>query len=104
MLATSLTVSLAVAMSSAVITPAQATTSALVADQVRAAAAYGASHDVRTAVAVLDLQTGTYYGAGADDDLCGTASVVKVMIATRLLVSGQMYGATASLAHDMIVR
>jgi hypothetical protein len=104
LLSTFLTACVVVAVLSAVNTSAHAATSAPVSDQVRAAAAYGTEHGLRTAVSVLDLRTGAYYGAGADDRLFGTASVVKVMIAARLLATGQMYGSTASLAYDMIVR
>jgi hypothetical protein len=41
------------------------------------------------AVALLDRQTGTLYGAGDIDETYASASVVKVFIATRLLVDGQ---------------
>jgi hypothetical protein len=41
------------------------------------------------AVALLDLHSGTLYGAGNIDEPYASASVVKVFIAARLLVDGQ---------------
>jgi hypothetical protein len=71
---------------------------------VAAAAAYAASHDVRTGIAVLDLRTGEFYGAGDHSGRFGAASVMKVLIAVRLLATGQMTGNTATLATAMIER
>jgi hypothetical protein len=71
---------------------------------VAAAASYAASHQARTGVAVLDLQTGAYYGAGDATGLFGSASVMKVFIAIELLATGQMTGQNAALATSMIER
>jgi hypothetical protein len=70
---------------------------------VAAAEAYARAHGVRAGVAVLDLRTGAYAGAN-DDALFGTGSVVKVMIAARLLAGGQLHGETEALAYQMITR
>jgi hypothetical protein len=70
----------------------------------RAAAAYAASRGVAAGVAVLDTHHGSLWLAGEHDRTFSSASVVKVMIAARLLVSGQMRGSTAELATKMITR
>jgi hypothetical protein len=59
------------------------------AEAVAAAAAVGAGRGERVAVDVLDLRTGTSYTAGDVDGAYASASVVKVFIATRLLVEGK---------------
>lgn len=46
----------------------------------------GAERTLSAAVAVLDLQSSTLYGAGDIDELYASASLVKVFIAARLLV------------------
>jgi hypothetical protein len=51
---------------------------------------------------VLDLTTGRYSGAGEDTTAFPSESVVKVLIAVRLLLTGQMDGATDAIAHRMI--
>jgi hypothetical protein len=56
----------------------------------------------RTGVAVLDLDTGTYTGAGEDTAEFASESVVKVLLATELLLTGQMNGATETTAYQMI--
>ena len=70
---------------------------------VKAAARTGANQGLRVAVAVVVLTTGSCQMAG-DTDEFATASVVKVMIAAKLLASGQMAGQTARLAYSMITR
>jgi hypothetical protein len=75
-----------------------------IAADVRAAAAFGQAHGLRTAVAVLDLRTGAFYGGGSYERAFGAASVVKVLIATKLLATGRMHGRTATLATAMIER
>jgi hypothetical protein len=62
---------------------------ASVTEAVANAYAAGAGRASRVAVAVLDRQTWTFYGAGATDSFFASASIVKVFIATRLLVEGQ---------------
>jgi hypothetical protein len=61
-----------------------------------------AAKGYRTGIAVLDLDTGEYSGAGDDTGLFPSESVAKVLIATELLLTGQMHGTTASLARSMI--
>jgi hypothetical protein len=69
-----------------------------------AAASYGEAHRVRTAIAVLDLKKGRFCGAGDYAGLFGAASVAKVLIAVKLLATGQMTGRNATLARAMIER
>jgi len=71
---------------------------------VTAAAALGEQQGLRTAVAVLDVRSGGCVLAGDDGDSFATASVVKVMIAARLLVTGALTGPTADAAWAMITR
>jgi hypothetical protein len=67
-----------------------------------AAAALATSQGYRTGIGVLDVQTGQYTGAGSDTDWFASESVVKVMIAARLLASGQLTGSTETTAYQMI--
>lgn len=67
-----------------------------------AAAQQATAGGYRTGVAVLDLATGGYAGAGQDTAAFPSESVVKVLIAARLLLTGQMDGATAATARRMI--
>src|SRR5436305_14021267 len=60
------------------------------------AASYGTARGYRVGIAVYDTLRGRAYGAGADTDSFASESVVKVMIANRLLVQGRMHGTTAS--------
>jgi hypothetical protein len=83
--------------------PAAATVPFVTANAERAAA-YANSRGEVSGVAVLDTTTGAYWHAGQDTRLFPTESVVKTMIATRLLVEGQMYGATADTAWKMITQ
>lgn len=71
---------------------------------VRAAARYGTSRGYHVGVAVLDRATGAVYRGGDATGPFATESVVKVLIATRLLVSGQMHGQTAAMAYKMITQ
>ena len=68
------------------------------------AAAYAASRGETAAVGVLDTVTGAAYYAGDDTRLMPTESVVKTMIATRLLLTGQMSGSVADTAWKMITQ
>ncbi len=63
-----------------------------------------AADGYRTGIAVLDLSTGEYVGAGDDTGSFASESVVKVMIATELLATGQMTGETESTAYQMITQ
>lgn len=73
-----------------------------VAASVRTAVAYGSSHGMLSGVAVLDTRTGALYVAGQYAQHFPSASVVKALIATRLLVEGRMHGTDAALARLMI--
>lgn len=70
----------------------------LAAQVARAAAA---APELRVAVSLRDLDTGEHHAAG-DAGEFGSASLVKVMIAARLLVDGAMDADTARLAHAMV--
>lgn len=66
------------------------------------ALAYASSRGERASLAVYDTATGTYTAAGDADAQYSSASVVKVFIATDLLLTDQMHGDTASTAYQMI--
>lgn len=66
------------------------------------ASTYIAEHNIRAGVAVLDLKTGAFYGSGDYNGYFGSASVVKALIATRILATGNMTGSTAAEAWRMI--
>ena len=68
------------------------------------AASYAYAHGYRTGMAVLDTQTGAFYGAGAYAYTFASESVVKMLIATELLLHHQMHGTTASVAYKMITQ
>ena len=62
----------------------------------RSAVAYAESAGMHAGAAVLDLRTGRTWTAGASNRRYASASVVKTMIATRLLGSGHCRARTAS--------
>ena len=66
------------------------------------ALAYASSRGERSSLAVFDTATGTYTAAGDADAQYSSASVVKVFIATDLLLTDQMHGDTASTAYQII--
>jgi hypothetical protein len=68
------------------------------------AAAYGPAHGYRVGISVLDTKTGRLYGAGSHTSTFASESVVKVFIATRILLQGRMHGSTASRAYKMITQ
>ena len=76
--------------------------SAVPASAVAAAARVGTEAGLRVGVAVVDTQAGGCTVAGDEEGLFATASVVKVMIAARLLADGAMTGETEALARSMI--
>lgn len=82
--------------------PASTNTCAITAEA-RQAVAYASSRGERAAIAVADTATGAYSAAGDADAPYSSASVVKILIATDLLLTGQMSGATATTAHQMVV-
>jgi hypothetical protein len=67
-------------------------------------ASYARHHGYTVGIAVLDTRTGHLYGSGRYNGVFASESVVKVFIATRLLVSGQMHGTTKARAYKMITR
>jgi len=69
----------------------------------RAAVQYAHEEHVMVGLAVVNLRTGELVRAGSTGTF-GTASVVKVLIAARLLLDGRMHGATARRAYRMITR
>jgi hypothetical protein len=68
------------------------------------ASTYSRAHGYHVGIAVRDLRTGRMWGSGDYRGLFASESVVKVFIATRLIISGQMYGRTKKLAYKMITR
>jgi hypothetical protein len=71
---------------------------------VQAAVKYGTAHGMTNGVAVIDTRSGKVWAAGRARTGFMSASVVKVLIATRLLLAGKMHGATATSARKMITR
>jgi hypothetical protein len=71
---------------------------------ISAAAAYGTSRGYQVGIAVVDTQTGQVWGGGAATTYFASESVVKVFIAAKILVMGQMSGATADTAYKMITQ
>ena len=67
--------------------------------------AYEVAHGLgyRVDIAVADLASGKTWRAG-DSGTFGTASVVKTMVATAMLLSGAMHGPDADEAYRMITR
>ncbi|MEO7260162.1 MAG: hypothetical protein ABI047_02690 [Jatrophihabitantaceae bacterium] len=72
--------------------------------RIQAAADYATSRGYRVGVAVLDTKTGKLWGASEHASMFAAESVVKVFVATRLLLNGQMTGDTADTAYRMITR
>jgi hypothetical protein len=69
-----------------------------------AAASYARAQGYHIGIAVYDTKTNRTYGSGDDAGPFASESVVKAMIATRLLVQGRMSGTTARLAWKMITQ
>jgi N-acetylmuramoyl-L-alanine amidase len=65
---------------------------------------YAAANGMRTGIALLNLSSGQIWQSGAARQEFASASVVKTMIATRLLATGQMHGTVATKAWSMITR
>lgn len=70
----------------------------------RAAAAYTLAHDMISGIAVIDTRTGALTTSGAARQLFPSASVAKVLIATRLLAERRMTGESERLAYKMITQ
>jgi hypothetical protein len=71
---------------------------------IQAAADLATSRGYRAGVAVLDTKTGTLWGASEHSAEFASESVVKVFVATRLLLEGQLTGDRADIAFRMIAR
>ncbi|MGI8761822.1 MAG: serine hydrolase [Jatrophihabitantaceae bacterium] len=84
-------------------TPASPSPDGLTA-RAEAAVRYAGEHGMTSGVAVLDTATGAITTAGNADGYYASASVAKIFIATRLLLTGQMTGDTAALAEKMITQ
>jgi hypothetical protein len=78
--------------------------SAAVTSQATAAVSYASSHGYRSSVGVLDTSTGTFWGAGDFNSAYASESVMKVFIATRLLLTNQMSGWNETTAYKMITQ
>lgn len=70
----------------------------------QAAAGYARSQGFHIGIAVFDTHTKQVYGSGDDAGRFASESVVKVMIANRLIVQGRMSGSTAHRAWKMITQ
>lgn len=71
-------------------------------ERLAAAARYGAQRSLRVGIAVADLTTGAITSAG-DAGTFGTASVIKMIVATKMLLDGAMTGDDAAVAREMII-
>src|SRR4051794_11012797 len=91
---------LALGLVVATATPVVASTAANAANAVN----YARSHGYRSSIGVLDTQTGSFAGAGDYNSTYASESVMKVFIATRLLLTGQMTGWNATTAYKMITQ
>ena len=78
--------------------------SASVASQAASAVRYANERGYRSSIAVLDTHTGAFTGAGDYNSTYASESLVKVFIATRLLMTGQMSGWTEDAAYRMITQ
>ncbi len=93
-------VALAVGLAVVVSPPVAASTAANAANAV----GYANAHGYRSSIGVLDTQTGSFTGAGDYNSSYASESVMKVFIATRLLMTGQMTGWNATTAYKMITQ
>jgi hypothetical protein len=71
---------------------------------IASAAAYGPAHGFRVGVSVLDTKSGKLYSAGSHTSTFASESIVKIFIATRVILQGRMHGTTASRAYKMITQ
>ena len=70
----------------------------------KSAAAYAQQQGYHVGIAVLDTRTGQLRGAGDCKGIFASESLIKVFIATRLIVQGRMHGSTAARAWKMITQ
>lgn len=69
-----------------------------------AAVRYAEQQGMTTGVAVVDTKTDQVYVAGKADHFFQSASVVKTLIAARLILRGKLHGENRSLAYRMITQ
>jgi len=94
-----------IAVGAVALHPAGGATATTVDQTVGQAVTYAQSTGVAAAVAVYDDQTGKLYTAGDYTSYYGSASVMKLFVATKLLATGQLRDPqTATLAWSMITR
>jgi hypothetical protein len=70
----------------------------------RKAASYGPPRHYKIGIAVYDTKKHRVYGSGSYKSTFASESVVKAMIATRILLQGRMHGSTARRAYKMITQ
>jgi hypothetical protein len=87
---------------SAVLIAAPATAS--VAGNAANAVSYANQNGYRSSIGVLDTSNGSFSGAGDYNSAYASESVMKVFIATRLLLTGQMSGWNETTAYKMITQ
>src|SRR3954471_1685788 len=92
------------ATTAAAIVAAPSASARTVGEVMRSAAAYGPAHNTKVGIAVYDTRTGRLYGSGSYKSTFASESVVKAMIATRLLLQGRMHGTNATRAYKMITQ
>src|SRR4051794_19044003 len=83
---------------------ASAPAGASVSSQAASAVNYAHANGYRSAIGVLDTQTGAFTGAGDYNSTYASESVMKTFIATRLLLTGQMSGWNETTAYKMITQ
>jgi hypothetical protein len=84
--------------------PAAAAATASAASDAARAVSYAQAHGYRSSIGVLDTTTGAFSGAGDYNSAYASESVMKVFIATRLLMTGQMSGWNQTTAYKMITQ
>jgi hypothetical protein len=77
---------------------------AAVTSNANSAISYAHGHGYRSSIGVLDTQTGAFWGAGDYNSAYASESVMKVFIATRLLLTNQMSGWNQTTAYKMITQ
>lgn len=80
--------------------PAGATTAR--ASVINAASAYAKARGYKVGIAVYDTKTGHVMGNNLKKATFASESVIKVMIAARLILQGRMHGSTSARAKRMI--
>ncbi|MEO6701453.1 MAG: hypothetical protein ABI140_21320, partial [Jatrophihabitantaceae bacterium] len=78
--------------------------SAAVTSQAASAVSYASSHGYRSSIGVMDTSTGAFWGAGDYNSAYASESVMKLFIATRLLLTNQMSGWNETTAYKMITQ